>query len=100
MADNHRHRSCYRNGPVGTVRSGNYRLGSLALMLWGAAVMVLVDHLIGYEGGPFVTMHTGGYITNSMVLGLVMLIPVLVIWQSMLLYDRFNKNNKKGTRSE
>ena len=73
------------------VHGGRYRLGTLSLMLWGATVMILVDHLIGYEGGPFVTMHTGGLISSSIVLGLVMMVPVLIIWQSLLLYDRFKK---------
>ena len=31
--------------------SKKYRLGFLALMLWGLTVMVLVDHVLGYEGG-------------------------------------------------
>jgi hypothetical protein len=57
-----------------------YKLGFLALMLWGAAVMILVDHILGYEGGAFLEKTTDGMIKNSAVLGLVMLAPVFVIW--------------------
>jgi hypothetical protein len=58
-----------------------YQLHFLALMLWGLSIMVLVDHILGYEGGAFVEMETGGLITNGVVLGIVMLIPIFVIWE-------------------
>jgi len=57
-----------------------YNLGFLALMLWGAAIMILVDHLLGYEGGAFVEKTTDGMIKNSVALGSAMLVPVFVIW--------------------
>lgn len=57
-----------------------YNLGFLALMLWGAAIMILVDHLLGYEGGAFVERTTDGMIKNSVALGSAMLVPVFVIW--------------------
>ncbi len=62
-----------------------YNLGFLALMLWGAVIMILVDHLLGYEGGAFFERTTDGMISNSAVLGIVMLVPVLVIWGISLL---------------
>jgi len=31
-----------------------YKLGFLSLMLWGATIMILVDHILGYEGGKFI----------------------------------------------
>ncbi|MCK9573340.1 MAG: hypothetical protein M0R20_02920 [Candidatus Omnitrophica bacterium] len=65
-----------------------YKLDFLALMLWGAAAMILVDHIFGYEGGEFLEKTTDGMITNSTVLGLVMLVPVFIIWGVSLLIPR------------
>jgi hypothetical protein len=57
------------------------RLGFLALMLWGVAIMIFVDHAVSYlEGGSFMQATTGGLVTNSFVLGILMLAPVLLIW--------------------
>lgn len=58
-----------------------YKLRILSLMLWGASVMIFVDHVIGYEGGEFIEMTTEGMITNGTVLGIAMLIPILIIWE-------------------
>ena len=63
----------------------DYKLGFLALMLWGAAVMILVDHILGYKGGAFLEKTTDGMIANSAVLGIVMLVPVFVTWGISLL---------------
>jgi hypothetical protein len=57
-----------------------YQLSLLALMLWGLSIMVLVDHIMGYEGGAFIEMETDGLIPSGIVLGIVMLIPIFVIW--------------------
>lgn len=62
-----------------------YYLHVPALMLWGASIMILIDHILGYEGGEFLEMQTDGLITNGVVLGIVMLIPVFVIWEIFLL---------------
>jgi len=62
-----------------------YKLGFLALMLWGATAMILIDHILGYEGGSFVEKTTDGMIKNSAMLGIAMLIPVFVIWGISLL---------------
>jgi len=58
-----------------------YKLGFLCLMLWGASIMILIDHILGYEGGEFIEMRTEGMITNGTVLGISMLIPIFVIWE-------------------
>jgi len=63
----------------------NYRLDILSLMLWGASIMILVDHIIGYEGGEFFEITTEGLITNSSILGIIMLIPVFIVWGGLLL---------------
>ena len=50
-------------------------------MLWGASVMILTDHVLGYEGGEFIEMTTEGMITNGGVLGVAMLIPIFLVWE-------------------
>ena len=60
---------------------GRYRLGFLALMLWGMATMVLADHSIAYlEGGQFIEVSTDGLIESGTLLGVAMLAPILLIW--------------------
>ena len=68
-----------------------YKLGFLALMLWGAAVMILVDHILGYKGGAFLEKTTDGMITNGTVLGIVMLVPVFVTWGISLLISNLKR---------
>ncbi|MCK4327919.1 MAG: hypothetical protein KAW41_05650 [Candidatus Diapherotrites archaeon] len=65
-----------------------YKLGIPSLMLWGAGAMIMVDHVLGYEGGAFLELQTEGLIPNGIVLGIVMLIPVFAIWEIVLLIDR------------
>jgi len=65
-----------------------YKLGFLALMLWGSAAMILVDHILGYEGGSFFEKTTDGMIKNSAMLGFAMLVPVFIIWGISLLIPR------------
>lgn len=57
-----------------------YKLGFLSLMLWGATIMILIDHILGYEGGKFLETETDGMIKSGVSLGIVMLLPVLFIW--------------------
>ncbi|MGB9742961.1 MAG: hypothetical protein ACP5JB_07995 [candidate division WOR-3 bacterium] len=59
---------------------GRYRLGFLSLMLWGGVAMILVDFVLGYQGGPFIETVTGGLVSNATLLGLLMLVPVVLIW--------------------
>ncbi|MEO0114215.1 MAG: hypothetical protein ABIK93_01915 [candidate division WOR-3 bacterium] len=77
-----------------------YRLGFLSLMLWGATIMMLVDHLLGYEGGEFFARETNGIIKNGTLLGLVMLIPILLLWLGTLFISRFFKPHNNQTRFE
>ncbi|DAC72190.1 MAG TPA: hypothetical protein DSN98_06390 [Thermoplasmata archaeon] len=65
-----------------------YQLGFLGLMLWGLSIMVLVDHIIGYTGGPFIEMETDGLITNATVLGITMLIPIFIVWEISLIHSK------------
>ena len=58
-----------------------YKLSFLNIMLWGASIMILIDHILGYEGGEFIETTTEGMITNGTVLGIVMLIPIFIIWE-------------------
>jgi hypothetical protein len=66
------------------ILKNKYKLGFLSLMLWGAAIMMLVDHILGYEGGAFLESKTDGLITDGITLGAVMLLPVLLIWSISL----------------
>jgi len=68
-----------------------YRLDLLALMLWGAAVMILIDHILGYEGGEFLEKITDGMIKNGAMLGIAMLVPVFVIWGISLLISNLKR---------
>jgi len=67
------------------------KLGFLALMLWGSTIMILIDHLLGYEGGAFLEKTTDGLIKSGASLGLVMLIPVLAIWLISLLITNLRR---------
>ena len=69
-----------------------YKLDVLSLMLWGTSIMILVDHILGYEGGEFLDMVTEGLITNGVVLGIVMLIPILILWEILLITSKPKKN--------
>jgi len=68
-----------------------YQLGFLGLMLWGLTIMVLVDHIMGYQGGPFIEMEINGLITNGTVLGIAMLIPLFIIWEISLIHSKFKR---------
>lgn len=65
-----------------------YKLDILSLMLWGTSIMILVDHIIGYEGGAFLELETEGLITNGTLLGIVMLIPIFVLWEVILITSK------------
>ena len=59
-----------------------YLLKLLSLILWGTTIMVMVDHTLPFliEGGEFFEMTT-----EAMVLGGVMLIAALGVWEGALL---------------
>jgi len=54
----------------------------LSLILWGTIIMVLVDHVMGYlmEGGELLEMTV-----EATVLGVVLLIAALIVWEVVLL---------------
>lgn len=68
-----------------------FKLGFISLMLWGATIMILVDHLLGYTGGAFLETETNGMIKNSTLLGIIMAAPVVFIWLIALFDSRIKK---------
>jgi hypothetical protein len=66
----------------------DYKLDILSLMLWGTSIMILVDHILGYEGGALINLETEGLITNATLLGIVMLIPIFILWGIILILTR------------
>jgi hypothetical protein len=73
-----------------------YQLGFLALMLWGLTIMVFIDHILGYQGGPFIEMETDGLITNGTLLGIIMLIPIFIIWGISLVHAKIKEKPLTG----
>jgi len=69
----------------------HYHLDWLCLMLWGLAAMVLVDHVIGYarEGGEFLEMSS-----EAILVGVIMLIPVLLVWEIAVLISRAKRRRR------
>jgi len=59
-----------------------YLLKLLCLILWGVTIMVFVDHLMSFlrKGGEFLEMTP-----EATVLGFVMLIVALIIWEIVLI---------------
>jgi len=59
-----------------------YMLRLLSLIFWGASIMVLVDHVMGYlmEGGEFLEMTA-----EATVLGIVLVVAGLICWEIVLL---------------
>ena len=73
-----------------------YKLDLLSLMLWGTSIMILVDHVLGYEGGEFLEAQTEGLITNGILLGIAMIIPILIIWEIILIISRPKEKIVRG----
>jgi len=69
-----------------------YKLDILSLMLWGTSIMILVDHILGYGGGEFIELETDGLITNGALLGIVMLLPIFLIWEIILIVSKPKAN--------
>lgn len=59
-----------------------YMLKLLCLLLWGATIMVFIDHLVSFliEGGEFFEITA-----DAAALGFSMLTVALVIWETVLL---------------
>ncbi|MEM2918970.1 MAG: hypothetical protein QXY62_05680 [Candidatus Altiarchaeota archaeon] len=72
-------------------KNRKYKLDFLALMLWGATIMIFTDHILGYGGGDFIEIETEGLITNAGMLGILMLLPLIIIW-AILLYIEGKKS--------
>lgn len=66
---------------AGFVVGDKYKTRFLSLMLWGASLMIFVDHVLGFDGSEFIHMTTEGMITDGTVLGIAMLIPIFLIWE-------------------
>ena len=73
-----------------------YNLDILSLMLWGTSIMILVDHILGFEGGAFIELETEGMITSGTLLGIVMLIPIFVFWEILLITSKPKVKNVGG----
>ncbi len=59
-----------------------YKLGTLSLMFWGAALMWFVDHVmaVAAEGGEFFEIDL-----DATMLGVSVILLALVVWLVMLL---------------
>ncbi|MEM4348214.1 MAG: hypothetical protein QXN37_01450 [Candidatus Anstonellaceae archaeon] len=59
-----------------------YKLGFLVLMLWGLAILVSVDKAVAFliEGEPLVSQETDGAISDSLLVGILMLLPIILVW--------------------
>lgn len=55
----------------------------LSLLLWGASIMIFVDHVVGYlmEGGEFLELTA-----EATVLGFILLTTALIVWEAALLF--------------
>ncbi|MEM2878655.1 MAG: hypothetical protein QXG10_03820 [Candidatus Hadarchaeales archaeon] len=73
----------------------SWRLSTLALMLWGATVMIFIDHILGYGGGEFLEFTTEGSINSGALLGAVMLVPVFAVWGALVLIARFRSSGHR-----
>ncbi|MGB9635692.1 MAG: hypothetical protein ACPL1Y_00355 [Thermoplasmata archaeon] len=73
-----------------------YRIHYLALMFWGATLMIFVDHLIGYmeEGGSFIEIETDGLVPNATLLGILMALPVLCVWLGAIGVEKVRENRR------
>lgn len=72
-----------------------YMLRFLSLIFWGASLMALIDHLVGYltTGGAFLEITL-----ESTFLGLVLVATALIIWGvSLLIKDPKQAIRKKKT---
>jgi|GEM_PF-217213 hypothetical protein len=73
-----------------------YHLDWLCLMLWGLAIMTLVDRSIGFvvEGGEFIEVTTEGYVQNGTLLGVMMLMPIFFAWGAMVVIFKAKRSSK------
>ncbi|MEM2168549.1 MAG: hypothetical protein QXX99_00280 [Candidatus Bathyarchaeia archaeon] len=59
-----------------------YMIKTLCLILWGATIMTLIDHVMGYfmEGGSFLELTP-----EAAALGFTMLTAAFIFWEIILL---------------
>jgi hypothetical protein len=75
------------------------KLGLLALMLLGAFLMVLTDHLIAFiKGENFIEVTTDGLISSGTMLGIAMILPILAIWAIAILPRKRMKTGQRAFR--
>lgn len=84
---------------LGKKKRSEWKVGTLALMLWGTAIYVFVDHLIPFleEGGPFIEVATNGLVENSTILGLLMLVPIVLVWLGLVFLGRTKGKEKTAS---
>jgi hypothetical protein len=79
---------------LGSKNPKKYKLDWLSLMLWGATIMILVDHLWEYDfASPFLELTTDGLIADGALLGISMLIPVFVVWEISVFVSKVKTKN-------
>ncbi|MCX8158203.1 MAG: hypothetical protein N3D73_00900 [Candidatus Diapherotrites archaeon] len=73
-----------------------YKTLNLSLMLLGATIMIFVDKLIGFLNNEgFIETTTDGLITNSLLLGFLMLIPIIAVWLMIIVINQKSQTNNK-----
>ncbi len=62
----------------------DYELDFLSIILWGATIMVFIDHLMNYlvYGKPFLDTSL-----NAALLGITLVIIALVAWEAKLIWN-------------
>jgi hypothetical protein len=73
------------------------KLPLLTLMLFGAFLLVLIDHIIAFiNGRQFIEFTTDGLVKNGAILGFLMIVPILLIWiVAVLMQHKFAKHKHK-----
>lgn len=78
-------------------KKDEYRLALLSLIFWGTTIMVFVDHVMGYlaEGGEFFEITS-----DAALLGTILVIVALMIWELVLLFDRLKTRSFAETKQK
>lgn len=71
------------------------RLDVLSFMLWGATVMMFVDHTLGYltEGGEFLEVSL-----EATLLGVILVAIAFAVWEILLLLEDPKGKLKKAEK--
>lgn len=76
--------------------SDKYKVGLLAMALWGLSVCIFVDHVMGYlmeGGGEFFEINA-----EAFVLSIAMLIPIFAIWEVYVLVVKLRAKHLSGVK--